>query len=1479
MDTSADSATRRRFANLGCLATSRRAVAVGAALLTLIGALLAWCAYQGSRERVLFVTTAEPTLVEVLARGERLRPLVRFTTPAPDGVRLPAGDYDLRLGGRGRVGEVVSVDLDTHADVVQVSASLDHLRHCEPFVESRFLVPVDLGTAQGLVAFTPEGLKLLTFGPPEPAAKEDEGELTTPSPLRIALTTRWTLDLRDPDARALPAGFDWKKTWNWLGDSPEDRELDHYQPRLNDRFVDLDDDGIGDVLCAGVCQAWVLAVSGATGDVLWCAARGADVVDTDVARGLFGPHASSTVLGRPEVIEDVDGDGSVDLLATFLDRRDGSPQPASVERWVEVMSGATGQTLWRFAIPDAWWEWSSEQPERPLVWDYSRSLGGVFYSRMAVSESTELRPSVARRVPWGAQGAVGFIAGSRVALLDLHTGAPLQSEYDLVNGPERGVEWGDFDSDGFADVACRQKLEEESGGKVAEYAVAHSPKRGRRLWKSGELHAGWSSYNLLSLPTEPLVADVTGDGIDDVLVLETARASADDETSVWMLFDGAAGGLVWRRPLRHSSTDAPLGQTLVGPDIDGDGRRELFVATVARDAFYPQVHAISGADGSDLWRATGPTFVSSLPIKQRLSVASVVGVRWRQAGVDGWPQVVVRCQGEDVESKWFSSVTCFSAGTGAVAQAGEAIDGVLVADLDGDGDEELLTFRGGPDESTRGTWEVAQGTTNVRWRRHQDNSWSVIPDVNGDGCQDFLVEPPYEFLRAYDGRTGTRLWTRSYVDDDDDRGPGIPRRDRRIPVPPHSSTFALRRLTADRFYTNGLVKAAAVQDEYHDHDRDGTPDLMRVFVDVRPTYWLVSGRTGRASFLWQRLPESQVEVLGSADLDGDERYEWLVRETNSQGTNLEAWSTSFQRRLWTHGAVEASPGLAVVRCDGDAIPDFVFVESVGETGEITWCAVSGRGGETLWRLKHDRDPVSRASRPDLMMGISFPASDTSPGSMILATRFKREDALAYVFLFACVDSASGHERWRWESDYRNSLGDHREPSSGPLAMRRGGEIGAFVIPVPGLAGSLAIVDAEGKGKWLELPIANPQRDLPIPQAAVVDSDGNGVDELAVLTADQILWYGLDELLSDGPVVPARSLRIPAHQVYQGAYAGAAGAGPLWGLRGANLLTAFAANNGRPRWQVDLPAVKSRPSGDSSRVEIRCLEATATGRTPHVLAAHGQDSLGVRQASRTMHVEPGEKGRASRAASGDVRIVNPAWETWGVDRAAAPPRPGRDERFERPLPWGERDRWRRRLDDSLASRHPLRYLRPIVRRWILSLALVVGPLAFVTRSIRRRQFSLRQLLVAPVLVGAALTFGAWSSDRYDRDAWFDELFRTDDWAESLGWLEPYWSTRWGLAIRYAPPVALTLLVAAWLATGRRRRIGWLAVALAVGVAATALILVALDLHREPFQQGEYYAWREWYLVGWDGVLATSWIVGPYLWWVGSRDCSRGRSATR
>lgn len=1463
---------------------------IGGACLAL--ALVAWLAWRWSeagRQRVLIVHGDDAVGIELFVAGDRSRPILTRDLVRREQVVLPAGAYDLKIVGQGRPGDVLTFDLDQ--DAQEVSTSLEHLQYAAPFEESAFLIPVDLAGRSAFVAVAPEGLRLLESAADSP----DFATSFWHRPDAGSFPARWTLDLRKPERLGLPAGFSWWHAWDWVKGARDQFDRAAHLPRVAGSQADLNGDGIPDLIVAGASQAWILAASGATGELLWFVGAGDDVTaETGVPLG----DAWSTVVGTPELLDDVDGDGVVDVLATFFDRRPTASREEPPASWTEAISGATGDSLWRHDLPAKWLAPRDEAPNWPIWHSRRRSRPHFPDENDHDQRRPVVTPHAARSIAWGPERVAAIVAGSRVTLLSLTTGEAREPTFVLPELAQGELRWSDVDDDGYADLLAWMQ---ETPPPQRRLLVAHSMRREQRLWSYAPppLIVRQNSFGPAFSTTDELLVDLDQDGVDDWLLL--GQRSSRHELLVAV--NGRTGQERWQRRLPAGLDAASQTRLLVGPDIDGDRHREVYLSSQYFAGDSSRLQAFSGANGDELWRRELPhAAVEILPgahVPWNHGAVAVTQIGWWQAGADGWPQLIVRMSlrghASGLASSW---LTCCSAGTGHVTHAGRDVDYFVTSDLDGDGVEELLTYRAAKKDVDRGEWHVTTGTAAARWRRPA-SGFAPIADINGDGCGDVVEERGYHDLRALDGRTGRQVWSTSFLDADDAQADDVVaawhanarrfvRQVARIDSPGARSRRGSSSL--------GSSSLAGSSEPHADFDGDGVPDLLRgTDHDERSNLWLVSGRTGRV-LRHVRRPQRELLREWTVDLDGDRHDEWLVLDRSSTETSLSAWSRGFSHRLWSHelpltsrrvflapntqfleeaetDRLSAEP--LFVDCNGDGVLDVVTVDALDDvSARWEWIALNGRTGDVLWRLDaslpEDQPLVARVGRGSL----SVPAFDVDgQETLFLIADVKTPvdaDKSTGQFVVDAIDAGSGRRRWRWRST-SDVTGPPRpgyaRESVWPL--RQNHSVRTLAIHDFG-SGRYVHLDAAGRATVHALHGANESSGRDDVRFVAWDVDQDGDDELVACSSEGLraLRPATGEVVWEAPFPSLRtpsSLTATAHE-----------SAPRW-LTFARSLTAHGSDAGRTIWSCPLssheltrrarasgPFVYSRTSTDYFRV----LECAASGVPPHVLI-QTESWATVRQATLT----PSSPDLPNTTnASADPRIASDAWRGWGVDRSSPPTRPSRDERLARPLPWGVWGAWKerfqdRRFWDDVASRHPARFVRPVVRRVLLTLTLVIGPLGWLAVVVRRRRFSLRTLLFVPVLVGAVLTIGAWPAGRFERDAWFDDMFKTTlritDRPSSAWGMSDGWRTRWSLAVRYAPPVAA---VGWWMWTLSRRRWKHAAAGFGLmmfGTAVTAATLLALDLRAMPLAPDECYSWGGWPSIFWHGLVATSWCLVPLV----------------
>ncbi|MEX0818236.1 MAG: hypothetical protein WD070_01545, partial [Pirellulaceae bacterium] len=450
--------------------------------------------------------------------------------------------------------------------------------------------------------------------------------------------SRWEINLAKPTHEMLKEDVSIAWPWDRYGNGydrglgafdgrpwvvSDDGGLGTSGSRIEGSF-DFNDDGVSDILLAARHQAWLIAISGRDGEPLWLAARG-EAADSNAP--FWNLSGGSAVVYPPLPVGDQDGDGVADVVTTFISKRD---HRTEVDRWIELISGSSGETIWRYDLPaDLFALAAGEEVPYELQWFYGQSGG---YSSSGGSHSvrqhyrvrlpsnlsrsgpheylpTQPRQNTERIRTIGLASAsatsssgnavpptdtIGSdlvcVAGKYLIRLQLNNGRAVErSPQDTGVRTMVQPRYGDFDGDGNADVLLLEQLPNRAsagGGTAVRRLTAWSMAKRTQLWQR-EIEASEPRQDdlIAPIPEWPLVTDLDGDGVTEVIVPD-ASAQNDWSSPPWgrlAVLDGHTGQPRWHRQLFN--VDQQLHWFVDGPDIDGDGVREIFVTTQWGDAF------------------------------------------------------------------------------------------------------------------------------------------------------------------------------------------------------------------------------------------------------------------------------------------------------------------------------------------------------------------------------------------------------------------------------------------------------------------------------------------------------------------------------------------------------------------------------------------------------------------------------------------------------------------------------------------------------------------------------------------------------------------------------------------------------------------------------------------------------------------------------------------------------------------------------
>lgn len=1415
------------------------ALAVGAVaatlVLTIVG-MTGWLWYQDWRlGRLTLKTDRPPVIAELLNEHDELA-TPSFTVPTQEPVAVPADKYRLRVSQPGRFSQSYQVAIERGLFPAQFAFNLDDQMLAGADGSTKLRVDRDLAivTQQGranVVLLDSRGIQ--HSGWPSGGAT-------------------WSVSLDKPAETELLSAFPGLR-WPWA-------RLDGYntfehlvlRPQVVRNAPDLDGDRLEDVIVAARHQAWVMAISGRDGKLLWFAGRGADVVAVDPRRQppySYSNRSPSAVLGTPLVVKDLDADDTPDLLASFADERGSTPASENIEpplrRWLECLSGKSGETLWKYEYDPAWFALpAGVEIPREAQWmvevtgqsgnggsysddqgDVSRNLGG----EQAAGEA-HLAPYPPMLIEQEGRSLVVAVAGTRWITLNLASGRPAWQAVDMVLPAVRSPQAADLDGNGQAEVVVVQPLPDEPvspnltqvrpclqvsawpittdsqpAWKHTIYAARHAP------WKMSSHVADW-----------PVIEDLDGDGQAEVILPTTSwddrRLRPLKEIEV---IDGASGRSRWRRMLKMM--DPQIDDFLAGPDIDGDGHRDVFAATLYGNQYDLYVDALSGDDGQPLcWgsrRIGHPAFIHR--------------VTWWHLPGDNWPHLLVHTTPE-YPGERRSELLAFSARTGKFnGRAGEVDDFQLAAcEDDGSPDLVMMQYERPDDPGSGGQLQVIRGVANERWRRMGGN-WQAGSDYDGDGQADLIAIFPGGIpkIAAIAGADGRQLWQSELtslgltawspwshplsldLDKDgthdivvhqgpDRSGAHAPRR--QFPVVAVSGRTGARLWDLDITFSNieGILFVAG-----RDLDRDDSPEIiLSTFADWDyprggtvmsssswAQHWLavIDGRTGQ--FRWRQPLSTAYGLPGAPANHGDETRQAQVRP-------------------------------AFADLDGDQVADIVMPAEIPDApGKFELRACNGRDGQTLWQRPYSmgidetsiwRDTVTPVAsdldgdgKPELV-GLEYVNSQPANSGL---QRHARILALA---------GATGQQLWSrdvavdlqagiaWDDGTRH---DSR-PSPLVLQRREDRPFIAFCSWSYYSDGKLIVLDHRGQ----------PVTESTLPKDAANyfrtwagDANGDGNDDLLFLQHDKLLAVEIRKSaeryetahLWECPIPSGNPRRIvdllPAtdsHPMVIVVHSGT----KLYGI---------ASTTGLPVWTNAGPQPRSA-AGAAVWTHAQLLSPPGGDEPPAATFQWADQFITYRTARRV-----GEPIRSwAVAAEGHSAIAT---------RANSP-----DPRFVRKPPWMQ--------DHSMQEVDRRQAAARIAWRLLLATFLLVLPArTLVTMTVQRR-WTLMTWLGLPLLLGLMLTlfivpvpslvqpFGRDSA----RERWLHALFGTP------------------------------LIVFAWLLVQHaknlrwQRLLGWIVATLVV---AALMVTVTIQIGVHKLGPGEHYVFAD----GWDIVLAHSFYITSWL----------------
>jgi hypothetical protein len=1368
------------------------AAAVAITFLLTIGGLLGWSTYDAWRQGSVKLSTNMPPLVaEFLNEHDEV--LRTETLPMQNAAHLPAGDYRVRVDGEKTLSETFDLTLTRGAEQ-PFSIDLQDQMLWTPQAIERSYELVDFGEELALVHLNKESISLQKRRPP---------------------LHHWAMKLESLAASQPEqlAGLIWP--WNTNSSSYSGYGVFDTRPWMAPHATDLNGDGTGDLLMAARHQAWLLALSGTNGQVLWFASRGTDVKSKDPnAYPAYTARALSGVWGTP-LQHDCNGDGVLDVVATLfdlVDRTQSSSSQHQVKSWVEAISGKDGQTLWSYELPADWFSLpQGEEVPYDLRWFVgggwgTMGSGGSWMTTgrhrirdLGRNERTgghAYRPASVDFVTLDGKQRLAVVAGKRFVSLDVTNGNPGEV-LELKSRPARQCQWGDLDGDGDSDMVYL------AAGPVTPFGIQKSPSTTLAAWspqKKAELwnqkHAvfspsqpGWS----IEAPHWPLVVDLNGDGrCEIVLPTDNSKATGRiglDETP-WgaiAVLDGPTGQALWSRQL--VTMDQQVNHFIAGPDIDGDGSRELFVATLEGVGHRTHVDALSGKSGATIWHN-----VQQPPASNNSSLDYfLTPLQWWNAGDDGWPQLVVQIVDNDPSR--LSALWTFSAASGRVSRAATGISNVQVADIDRDGVEDLVAFNSKGSEALDlgGQLHCIRGIGREQWQR-LGATGDPAADFDGDGVRDLLVSQ-----QAISGQTGRPLWTAQGPEDH-----------------------------------RGLqLKVAG-----GDLNGDGIDDLLAwdtasMYFRQNTPFSAISGRSGRALWTAKEITAQRLEAVLSAeshDLDGDGKPEVLWLAMLDHGYPARNSFSSNENQLWLFvtsgqtGQLRWSQSLSpsyggggttnqvlinnltlspcVADADGDGIRDVLVPELLPDTRSFATRVLSGKDGASLWMRPCTGDPNQQ---PNLANWIPPTAADLDGDGkteMVFLDIQTVDDAgqpMRAEWRTVAVEGKDGKQRWSTPSGmpvgyWQPHSGYRKSDLLRPRVLRAGkGQRVGMMFPPHNTPARFVVLDADGK----VLSTHEAQSLSGMSGLWACDIDGDDVDEAVFLSGEKLC--------------AARSEKMQE---------------PLWtrqiGYAGQQRILDVLTKDG-----ASPVVVVAGDATDNSVQGIDAADGKLAWSCPGPIPRDPKDGVYL-MPSHIALLDAGQQAppRVYYAYSNVSRVRQAKGEVVPRERLAFASVP--DQRWQRDLPWARH---------TISWQSEAKFIS-----WSLAFSafLVVLPAGYLGYLIWRRRFTLQTLLCLPVVAGLFLTFALMKPPFPDSD------FRN-------------FSARLMIGLFLAPAIIGLALLAWWSIRRRWRPIAvWLAISVVVSV-IMVIVVLRVESSRHPLLPEESYDWTYWYMIWFAGAFTTSWLM--------------------
>jgi len=305
-----------------------------------------------------------------------------------------------------------------------------------------------------------------------------------------------------------------------------------------------------------------------------------------------------------------------------------------------------------------------------------------------------------------------YFGDSSIHVLRGRDGAELWTQRTGDDCLDASLRFADLDGDG--------RLELVVPVSNSSLVLAFDAGTGKQLWRYELGHGECCD-------TPPCLVDVDGDHLPDVIV-GTFKGNLH-------VIRGRDGSLI--RKLHVAPGAVQSGPVVM--DLDGDGALDFVAANFKGDHC---VHAVSGKDGTELWRVQTGDHIYHGP-----SVGDLDG--------DGAPDMAI--------GSYDGKVYAFGARDGNIlwtVAPGDRyfMSPTVMVDLDGDGTQEVVAA------SEKVTALRGDGTILYSVQAGKPDTWAAVTrgvsvaDLDGDGGPDLACLDSFGMFHAFRGRDGVKLY-------------------------------------------------------------------------------------------------------------------------------------------------------------------------------------------------------------------------------------------------------------------------------------------------------------------------------------------------------------------------------------------------------------------------------------------------------------------------------------------------------------------------------------------------------------------------------------------------------------------------------------------------------------------------------------------------------------------------------------------------